>query len=167
MVTHDPADAASFRKRIAVLESGRIIQTGSFHQLLHAPTTPFVADFAGVNFISGTVTADNGAAIFTSAAGTRLLAPFDRTRPGPACLSILPWEIALYRQLPEGSPRNIVKGTIQDAVILGDRVRVTLLGREKLVAEISLRGYRAMDEPGRGEVLFAAFKAREARIENI
>ncbi len=167
MVTHDPADAASFRKRIVVLEGGRICQRGSFHQLLHAPATPFVADFAGVNFISGTIGTDNGATIFTSAAGTRLQAPFELSRSGPACLTVLPWEIALYRELPEGSPRNVVEGTVRDAIVLGDRVRVTLLGREKLVAEISLRGYQAMGQPGRGATLFAAFKAREARVENV
>ena len=167
MVTHDPADAASFRKRIVVLEEGRFCQEGSFHQLLHAPATPFVADFAGVNFISGTIEADNGSSIFTSAAGTRLLAPFEHSHSGPACLTVLPWEIALYRELPEGSPRNVIKGAVQDAVILGDRVRITIVGQEKLVAEISRRGYQAMGEPGRGESLFAAFKAREARIENV
>ena len=97
---------------------------------------------------------------------TKLLAPFEQSHSGPACLTVLPWEIALYRKLPEGSPRNVIEGTVQDAVILGDRVRITVVGREKLVAEISRRGYQAMGEPGRGETLYATFKAREARIEN-
>lgn len=167
MVTHDPADAASFRKRIVVLENGRICQEGSFHQLLHAPASSFVADFAGVNFITGTVESDKGSSIFTSRHGAKLLAPFEQCHSGPACLTVLPWEVALYRELPEGSPRNIIKGAVQDAVILGDRVRITVLGQEKLVAEISRRGYQAMGEPGRGETIFATFKAREARVENI
>ena len=166
MVTHDPADAASFRKRIVVLENGRISQSGSFHQLLNAPATSFIADFAGVNFISGSIETDNDSTFFISQGGTRLLAPFERSHAGTAFLTVLPWEVSLYRELPKGSPRNIIKGTIQDAVILGDRVRITVLGQEKLVAEISLRGYQAMNEPGPGETVFATFKAREARVEN-
>lgn len=166
MVTHDPADAASFRKRIVVLEQGRIRQEGSLHQLLHAPATAFIADFAGVNYIPGAVVRSEGALAFKSKNGTYLLAPFEGCRPGPAFLTILPWEVAIYRRLPEGSPRNVITGTVGDAVILGDRVRITVVGREKLVAEISRRGYRALGEPETGESIYAAFKAREARIEN-
>jgi molybdate transport system ATP-binding protein len=46
VVTHDAADAVALGDRIAVLESGRIVQTGSLADLRAAPASPFVAAFA-------------------------------------------------------------------------------------------------------------------------
>ena len=45
IVTHDPADARMLGSRIAVLENGRVTQSGSFDELAAAPATPFVQTF--------------------------------------------------------------------------------------------------------------------------
>lgn len=166
MVTHDAEEVAFFRKRVAVMEQGRIVQQGSFHQLLREPASEFVARFVGVNYILGAVRAEAGKLHFTSSGGSKFLAPFEQVRPGPAFLTVQPWDIALYRELPEGSPRNHLHGEIREVVIIGDRVRLTLSRKDKLVAEISSRGYQALGEPQPGEMFWAVFKAREARIEN-
>lgn len=166
LVSHDVEEAAYFRKRIAVMEQGRIVQQGSFHQLLRAPASEYVARFVGVNFISGEVHKDAGKPVFRSLGGSTFLAPFDRVTLGPASLTIYPWDIALYRRLPEGSPRNHLHGQVLDTVVLGDRVRLTLAEKDKLVAELSHRGYQALGAPQAGEWLWAVFKAREARIDN-
>jgi len=167
LVSHDVEEAAFFRKRIAVMERGRIVQQGSFHQLLQAPASEYVARFVGVNYLSGEVLHEADRPVFRSRGGSTFLAPFDMVATGPACLTVNPWDIALYRQLPEGSPRNHLQGEVHEAVLLGDRVRLTLAGRDKLVAELSSRGYQALGEPQPGERLWAVFKAREARIKNI
>ena len=166
LVTHDAEEVAYFRKRVAVMERGKIVQQGSFHQLLREPATEFVARFVGVNYILGEVLKFSGKLVFRSRGGMDFLAPFERVLPGPAFLTVLPWDIALYRELPDGSPRNHLHGQVRDVVILGDRVRITLTRKDKLVAEISTRGYLALGEPQPGELFWAVFKAREARIEN-
>jgi len=166
LVTHDVEEVAYFRKRIAVMEQGQIVQHGSFHQLLRAPTSEFIARFVGVNYIPGEVGAAKGKLMFRSRGGLSFLAPFEQVVPGPACLTVYPWDIALYRELPEGSPRNHLHGQVLDVVLLGDRVRMTLAREDKLVAELSSRGYQALGEPQSGEYLWAVFKARESRIEN-
>jgi ABC-type sulfate/molybdate transport systems ATPase subunit len=165
LVTHDPEDVAYFRKRIAVMEQGQLVQQGSFHQLLRAPASEFVARFVGVNYIPGTVVAADKLS-FCSQGGSIFLAPFEEVEAGPAFLTVFPWDIALYHQLPQGSPRNKLHGMVRDVVIFGDRVRITLEEKDKLVAEISYRGYQALSEPQPGEHLWAIFKAREARIDN-
>jgi len=167
LVSHDVEEAAFFRKRIAVMEQGRIVQQGSFHQLLQAPASEYVARFVGVNFISGEVLNESDKLLFRSRGGSSFLAPFEGIAEGSACLTVYPWDIALYRQLPEGSPRNHLYGQVLDTVLFGDRVRLTLAGKDKLVAELSGRGYQALGEPQPGEQLWAVFKAREARLENI
>jgi molybdate transport system ATP-binding protein len=45
VVTHDAADARLLGERIAVLENGRIVQTGSWPELEAQPASPFVAEF--------------------------------------------------------------------------------------------------------------------------
>jgi molybdenum ABC transporter ATP-binding protein len=166
LVTHDAEEVAYFRKRVAVMEQGKLVQQGSFHQLLREPASEFVARFVGVNYLPGEVQGQAEKQVFHSQGGSSFLAPFEKISPGPAFMTVFPWDIALYHELPEGSPRNRLHGRIQDVVILGDRVRVTLEEKDKLVAEISSRGYQALGEPQPGEHLWAIFKAREARLEN-
>jgi len=166
LVTHDIEDVAYFRKRIAVMERGKIVQQGSFHQLLREPASEFVARFVGVNYIPGEVCRESENLIFLSRGGSKFFAPFEQVETGHGYLTVYPWDISLYRQLPEGSPRNHLHGKVLDAVVLGDRVRITLENGDKLVAELSNRGYKALGEPQPGEQLWAVFKVREARIEN-
>jgi molybdopterin-binding protein len=58
VITHDPADAFGLADRIAVMERGRIVQTGTPDELLADPRTSFVATFTGAELLlNGTVSA--------------------------------------------------------------------------------------------------------------
>jgi putrescine transport system ATP-binding protein len=48
VVTHDQEEAMSMASRLAVMNAGRIVQTGTPHDLYERPTTRFVADFIGI-----------------------------------------------------------------------------------------------------------------------
>ncbi|TYO96695.1 molybdate transport system ATP-binding protein/molybdate/tungstate transport system ATP-binding protein [Geothermobacter ehrlichii] len=167
LVTHDAEEVAHFRKRVAVMEQGRIVQHGSYHQLLREPQSDFVARFAGINVIAGRVVDNGDGRSFVSDNGLRLQGDFCTGEPGPATLAVAPWEVALFHQPPGGSPRNVIAGQVQELVVLGDRVRVTLTGREKIVAEISLRSWEQMGRFREGTRLHAVFKAQEARVMNV
>ncbi|MCF6177823.1 MAG: ABC transporter ATP-binding protein [Geopsychrobacter sp.] len=166
LVTHDAEEVAWFRKRVAVIEQGKIVQSGSYHQLLREPQSDFVARFAGINLINGQVSLEESKPIFLSQGGTLLQGRFNCILPGPATLAVAPWEVALFTEPPGGSPQNVVAGRVIERIVLGDRVRVTLLGKEKLVAEISHRAWEQMKKFDLGIELYAVFKAREARIMN-
>lgn len=47
MVTHDQEEALAMADRIVVMQSGRIEQTGTPHDIYRAPSNDFVADFIG------------------------------------------------------------------------------------------------------------------------
>lgn len=47
IVTHDQQEALVMADRIAVLNQGRIEQTGTPEEIYQRPATPFVADFMG------------------------------------------------------------------------------------------------------------------------
>ena len=57
IVTHSYDDAAALAGWIAVIEHGAIVQTGTGEELLASPASAFVADFAGINLLTGTATA--------------------------------------------------------------------------------------------------------------
>ncbi|CAN5184285.1 ABC transporter ATP-binding protein [soil metagenome] len=48
IVTHDQEEAMSIASRLAVMNAGRIVQTGTPHDLYERPATRFVADFIGI-----------------------------------------------------------------------------------------------------------------------
>ncbi len=48
IVTHDQEEAMSMATRLAVMNAGTIVQTGTPHELYEHPATRFVADFIGV-----------------------------------------------------------------------------------------------------------------------
>ncbi|MBU4000933.1 MAG: ABC transporter ATP-binding protein [Proteobacteria bacterium] len=53
-VTHDQKEALSMADRMAVMDSGRIVQVGTPEEIYNHPATRFVADFLGeANFIPG------------------------------------------------------------------------------------------------------------------
>jgi iron(III) transport system ATP-binding protein len=55
-VTHDQAEALSMADRIAVMRRGRLVQTGTPHELYTRPESAFVAQFiGGTNLLPGTV----------------------------------------------------------------------------------------------------------------
>jgi ABC-type sulfate/molybdate transport systems ATPase subunit len=166
LVTHDAEEVAWFRKRVAVIERGRIVQRGSYHQLLREPQSEFIGHFAGVNLIVGALVEKGKERYFLSSGGSRLQGRCSDALPGPATLAIAPWEVSLFAEPPGGSPQNLIAGRVSERVILGDRVRVTLLGKEKIVVEITHRAWQQMGEFDAGEKLYAVFKASDARIMN-
>ncbi len=48
VVTHDQEEAMSMATRLAVMNAGRVVQTGTPHDLYERPASRFVADFIGI-----------------------------------------------------------------------------------------------------------------------
>jgi putative spermidine/putrescine transport system ATP-binding protein len=91
-VTHDREEALTLADRIAVIDAGRIVQTGTPEEIFHHPSSSFVAGFMGAdNALDVMKTGDGGlvAAGAGSSDGVRLRAHFrsDAARlaaPGPS-----------------------------------------------------------------------------------
>lgn len=157
LVTHDPLDAAVLADRLVILEAGRVTQTGTFAEVSARPRTAYAADLVGVNRLQG-VLDDDGLRL---PSGAVLVVPHDA--PGPAGAVIHPRAVALHRERPTGSPRNVVPGTVASIEEFDNRVRVRLDGPIPLVAEITPA---ARDELGLedGAAVWAAVKATEVTI---
>ncbi len=122
-VTHDQKEALSVSDRMAVLDGGRILQTGAPQEIYRRPVCRAVAGFIGeADFIPGTVLgAAGGRATVETAAGRFEGVLGDPTLPpkagAEATLSIRPECWVLGRAAP---PQNGVQGTIGAAVYLGE-----------------------------------------------
>ena len=53
LVSHDVLDAVALADRVAVLDRGRVVESGATAAVLQAPRTPFLAALAGVNLVAG------------------------------------------------------------------------------------------------------------------
>ena len=77
-VTHDQVEAMTLAERIAVMNEGRVEQTGTPLELYNTPANIFVAGFIGspsMNFIEGVVRVIGGRAVVEASDGTHLPVP--------------------------------------------------------------------------------------------
>jgi molybdate transport system ATP-binding protein len=166
LVAHDPIDALTLADRIVVLERGEVSQSGTPAELRAAPATSYVADLVGVNLLAGTLESiDAGTmALRTTGGGTVIVAVTGTPATSSDVMAtISPSDIALHLRRPEGSPRNVFRGAVEEVAIVGDRARVRLATEPPLVAEITRGSAERLGlEPGLE--VFASCKAVEVRL---
>jgi molybdate transport system ATP-binding protein len=158
MVTHDPMDAIGLNGEIVVLESGRVVQRGTYENLLAAPASPFVADFVESNSYCGEVieSSTDGDALVRLDEGSELAVVL----PGPAhrvLVVIHPWDVALLTAPSTGSMRNVIEGRVVSISALRDRVRVFVRGLISVTAEITRPSLEALALK-EGDRVYCAFK---------
>ena len=122
-VTHDQKEALSISDRMAILESGRILQVGTPREIYCRPARKTVAHFIGeTDFIAGKfvgehdghLRVDTAIGQFDGVAGDGGLRPVVGQ---PVTLSIRPECWTLSREAPTS---NAVKGRIGESVYLGE-----------------------------------------------
>jgi iron(III) transport system ATP-binding protein len=123
-VTHDQGEAMVISDRVAVLQSGRVVQIGTAEELFEHPRTRFVAEFVGkTNLVDGLAEAPGTVA----RGGLRLSVASTDLKPGaPVVVSIRPHHIELRPSAVAGpssaAGENLLTGTVVRASYLGDAV---------------------------------------------
>jgi iron(III) transport system ATP-binding protein len=126
-VTHEQVEAITMSDVIAVMRDGVIVQHGTPAEIYGAPRQTFVADFIGkTNIVPGEIVA-------LESSGTRRLASV-RTKLGilrcaadgtmrageAVTLTVRPENVALILDGAPGEGENIVAGTVESVVYLGN-----------------------------------------------
>ncbi|MFI8521866.1 ABC transporter permease [Streptomyces sp. NPDC085481] len=161
IVTHDPVEAVSLADRVLVLDEGRALQDASPADVTRHPHSPWVARMLGRNAWSGTATAD-GLAL----AGGGTLITADPLPPGTEALAVIPPEaVAVHREKPGGSPRNVWPGTVREITTSGSRLRVLVTSDQTpdLVAEITPQSAAELGLAD-GVSVWTSVKATEATV---
>lgn len=123
IVTHHVLDALLLADRVVVLEDGRVVEQGPAGVVLSRPRSAFTARFAGLNLVAGVATPDgvrrpDGSVLHGAPADP---APADGSE---AVAVFRPSAVAVHREPPGGSPRNVLAVRVDELEPLGDVVRV-------------------------------------------
>ncbi|MGN6816711.1 MAG: ABC transporter ATP-binding protein [Solirubrobacterales bacterium] len=164
LVTHSYDEAALLAERIAVIDHGRIVQSGEPAEISTRPQSAFVADFAGAVVLRGEATPEPGGLTLVRLRGGGELRSTDAAS-GPVAVSIFPWEISLQPPgaEPEDSMLNRLPGEVASLTPVGNRVRIGLTTPQPLGTEITARSAEMMSlHPGSHVV--AAWKATATRL---
>ncbi|MFE4620458.1 ABC transporter permease [Streptomyces sp. NPDC056747] len=135
IVTHDPVEAVSLADRVLVLEEGRTLQDASPAEVSRHPRSPWVARMLGSNAWPGAASTEG---LALDGGGTLVAA--EPPPPGTRALAIIaPEAVAVHREKPGGSPRNVWPGTVREITTSGSRLRVLVTSDRApdLVAEIT------------------------------
>ena len=138
LVTHDVLDLTALAEEVVVLDRGRVVEQGPTARVLAAPRSDFVARLTGTSVLMGVIDGE------ASAPGLRLPSgrvvhgrPQDASTetadrgeilsPGAPGVALVPPDaVALYREAPEGSPRNVLTGRVTGLERSGALVSVRL-----------------------------------------
>ena len=159
LVTHDPVDAYTLADRVVIVESGHVVQHGTFVEIAAHPRSSYVAELVGVNLLTGSMM---GGGVFAADGGAMLVVATDDV-DGPAIAVIRPQAVSLHAVRPEGSPRNTWRAAVIDVDHRGERVRVRLEGPIQLTAEITAAAAEALKIKV-GLERWAAVKATEIAV---
>ena len=125
-VTHDQAEAMVISDRIAVMQSGNIVQIDTPQQIYAEPADSFVADFIGtMNFIHATMGPNDpstNTTIVRTAFAEHLQChpPVHNIESGAKVFaSIRPEDVDVFSEAPVDTP-NVFKGTITHRAYLGN-----------------------------------------------
>lgn len=161
LVTHDLLDVVTLADRLVVIEHGQIVADGEVGEVCANPPIRFLADFVGVNLVHGIARRTDALSI-----GDQVLVGRDAglVVGQPARATVAPNAIAVYLKPPDGSPRNVLRGTVTGVASSGPAVEVLLLvGDQRLRAELTPG---AVAELGLvpGTEVFAVLKATQVGL---
>jgi putrescine transport system ATP-binding protein len=150
MVTHDQEEAMGIAHKIAVLDHGRVVQTGSPRDIYQRPANRFVAGFVGrVNLLDGVVTAPGRARC--DALDCEIAVTGNAITGARTSLAIRPEQIVLSGALGAPSVR------VTDIAFLGETVLVGAVTPGGVTIRLSLRAGERV--PARGETIALALRA--------
>ena len=126
-VTHDQAEAMVISDRIAIMDSGDVVQIGTPNEIYETPANRFVADFIGtMNFMPGEVVQllpDTETVYVRTEFSEKLQCKtpdVTATTPGKKVhASIRPEDVEVFSEPPQAR-ENLFKGTIVHKAYLGN-----------------------------------------------
>ncbi|MCX6285121.1 MAG: ABC transporter ATP-binding protein [Bacteroidetes bacterium] len=137
-VTHDYEEALSLGNRIAVMESGRILQTGTPDEVFHHPRNGFVAHFIGIkNFIPAVVRLKEGLA-YAETPGNMKIRINGIQENEKGFVMIRGEDIVLSMEALDSSASNVFQGIVDEVTATPNGCDVCIDAGEKLYALITV-----------------------------
>ena len=124
VVTHDQEEAMTLSSRIAVMDNGQFMQTGTPTEIYEHPKTRMVADFIGsANIFEGRVISNDNSQIMVRLVDDELEFlvdhPVTLAENSRVWLALRPEKIHLSKTAPPNTPYTQLSGKVQDLGYLG------------------------------------------------
>ncbi|MGZ9724134.1 ABC transporter ATP-binding protein [Rhizobium miluonense] len=144
-VTHDQTEALAMCDKVAVMNSGKLMQIGTPHEIYEHPANPFVASFVGR---ANRIAAENAGGR-EYRIGTHTIRA-DQALSGKVQLMMRPHRISLLRQgdtVPD--VENVVSGIARAITYIGDVLQIgVLVDGTEITVERSTRSRESMPQEG-------------------
>jgi molybdate transport system ATP-binding protein len=140
-----------------VVEAGRVVQAGTPQEIARRPRSRYVAQLVGLNLLHGVA---SGTAVELDAGG---LLTTSEPATGRVFVVMRPSGVAVHREHPAGSPRNVWPGTITNLEQHGDLVRLTTAGAPALFVDVTAEAVAELDL-GVGEAVWLSVKATDLTV---
>jgi molybdopterin-binding protein len=160
-ITHHFEDIFALADRVAVMQSGKVVQTGTPDEVFRRPATEFVAAFTGMENVfygisrirSGEATIDLGAITLRTVS----------TVEGDVCVGIRPEEVIVSREAFESSAINAFSGTVVEIQQNGIFSRLVVDAGLPFVAVLTRQSVARLDL-AEGERAHITFKASAVHV---
>jgi spermidine/putrescine ABC transporter ATP-binding subunit len=150
-VTHDQKEALSMADRVAVMNRGRIEQTGTPRQIYRLPATSFVASFIGeTNIIRGTISGiDNEKVTVQTEVGQICAASHGRKLKigSNAVCSIRPEAVSLVDGIP-GNAGNFFDGMLKEVIFGGGTEDYFVIVSNEIIKSVVVKSDTSRGNPG-------------------
>jgi tungstate transport system ATP-binding protein len=165
LALHDREETLRLAQDVAVMESGKIVQSGTTAEIFNHPNSEFVANFVGTETVlEGTVKSNNDGLMEIALDGKIIEAVGD-FRPGQNVYCCLrPENITVSKEMPARmSARNIFEATVLKLFRQGFFYKMVLDCGFPLVTYITLPSCEDLDI-NEGIVVAASFKATAVHV---
>jgi len=158
-VTHDQVEALAMCDKVAVMNSGKLVQIGTPHQIYEHPATPFVASFVGR--VNRLLADGSGGKNYRLGAST---IRGDREVAGKVQLMIRPHRIRMLRE--EDAPptdANVASGVLRSSTYIGDVLQASVMVQgNEIMVERATNSQMAM--PAKGESVRLAWSESDTLV---
>jgi len=139
-VTHDQAEAMVISDRVAVMESGNVVQIGPPEEIYEKPANRFVADFIGtMNFMSGEVVEillNSNEVYVRTEFSQKMLCTMPESKAvktgEKVYASIRPEDVQIFTEPPQ-IEENLFEGTIVHKAYLGNFLYLFVSVKETMI----------------------------------
>lgn len=166
LATHDQMEALRLSDRMAVMNGGRILQSGAPVEVMHRPADEFVASFVGMeNVLSGKVLSSSQGILIVAAGERHFEFPGVSTPGYEALFCIRPEHVTITTLDPGGatSARNIFPAFVRRIIPMGAYHKLHLECGFPLVACLTSHSIDTLHLET-GKRVFASFKATAVHL---
>jgi molybdopterin-binding protein len=165
-VTHDYTEAATLSSHVAVIENGRLVQSGESQDVFRHPATAFVARFSGMKnlFQASIAPATDDPGLMRASFGSNCKIHFSgQTNQSTGFISIPAEDIILSEKPFETSAINQLQGVVKETWMAGAGMEAVIDAGAEFVVAISRTSFEKLElHPGKD--IWITFKASSVRF---